>query len=107
MVKVALPFEVKASFRVPRQQADRIVSKFRAGISFPGLLPQALKSSDAGVDRKSAAGPEATVWVIFKPGNENYRIAQGSAEEKMAIDSKPVPDSGRCAFLGDGEDLHD
>ena len=67
MAKLALPHELKASFRVPRQQAERLVSKFKTGISFPGLLPDALKSSDAGIDSESGEGFEdATIWVPFQ-----------------------------------------
>lgn len=72
MTKVSMPFEVRACFRVPRQQADKLVSKFKTGINFPGLLPNALKSSDAGIRPDSGKGPEATVWVLFKPRDDSH-----------------------------------
>jgi hypothetical protein len=67
MTQLPLPYEVKASFRVPRQQVEKVVSKFKTGISFPGLLPEALKSSDAGIHSDPTEGPEAAIWVLFKP----------------------------------------
>jgi hypothetical protein len=61
MAKLALPHELRASFRVPRQQAEKLVSRFKRGISFPRLLPDALKSSDAGIDSESGTGSDVTI----------------------------------------------
>jgi hypothetical protein len=67
MPKLRLPYEVKAWFRVPREQAEKLVLKFQSGVTFPGLLPEALKSRDAGIHPDPAEGPEAAIWVVFRP----------------------------------------
>jgi hypothetical protein len=99
MAKLALPHELRASFRVPRQQAEKLVSKFKRGISFPGLLPDALKSSDAGIDSESGESSDATIWVLFKPRHRTYRVAQRSVEERGAAGSERVPESAYCDFI--------
>jgi hypothetical protein len=89
MAKISLPYEVKASFRVPRRQAETLVSKFKRGIAFPGLLPDALKSSDAGIESDSIGGTddaEAAIWVLFRPRNQPRRF--GPRE-----DTAPLPSS--------------
>jgi hypothetical protein len=78
MAKIPLPYEVKASFRVPRQEAETLVSKFKRGIAFPGLLPDALKSSDAGIESDSLGGTdetEAAIWVLFRPRSQQRRFS--------------------------------
>ena len=107
MQKVALPFEVKASFRVPRQQADKLVSKFKTGINFPGLLPDALKSSDAGIRQDSGKGPEATIWVVFKPRQGSNRVAQRSLEGSGGTVLEPVAESAYSDFIGSEKDRDD
>jgi len=85
MTQLPLPFEVRAAFRVPRQQAEKVVSKFKTGISFPGFLPAALKSSDAGIHPNPPDGPEAAIWVVFKPSHaSNLARSDGSAFEPVA-----------------------
>jgi hypothetical protein len=100
MQTLPLPYEVKASFRVSRHKADKVVSKFKTGISFPGLLPDALKSSDAGVDPDAGEGSEATLWVLFKPRHHANRVAQRSSEAQGAAGSEPVAESAYCEFIG-------
>jgi hypothetical protein len=107
MPKLALPYEVKASFRVPRQQAEKLVSKFKAGIDFPGLLPAALKSSDAGIHHDSGAGSDATIWVVFKPRHGSNRVAPRSLEGKAGAVSEPVAESAYADFIGSEKGVDD
>jgi hypothetical protein len=107
MPKLALPYEVKASFRVPRQQAEKLVSKFKTGIDFPGLLPDALKSSDAGIHHDSGAGSDATICVVFKPKHGSNRVAQRSLEGRAGVVSEPVTESAYSDFIGSEKGLDD
>jgi hypothetical protein len=99
MPKLALPFEVRASFRVPRQQADRLVSKFKTGINFHGLLPDTLQSSDAGIHQDSGEGSDATIWVVFKPRHGSNRVAQRSLEGSDGTVVEPVAESAYSDFI--------
>jgi hypothetical protein len=107
MQTLPLPYEVKATFRVPRQKAERAVSKFKNGISFPGLLPNALMSSDAGIEPDSGDGAETTLWVLFKPHTHREAprsiktgsIKTGLAKTNGAGHSEPVPESAFDDFL--------
>jgi hypothetical protein len=107
MPKVALPFEVKASFRVPRQQAEKLVSKFKTGINFPGLLPDALKSSDAGIRQDSGEGSDATIWVVFEPRRGSNRVAQRSLEASDGTVREPVAESAYSDFIGSEKFMDD
>jgi hypothetical protein len=107
MPKVALPFEVRASFRVPRQQAEKLVSKFKTGINFPGLLPDALKSSDAGIRQDSDEGSDATIWVVFKPRRDSNRVTQRSLEARDTPVREPVAESAYADFIGSEKGMDD
>ena len=102
MQTLPLPYEVKATFRVPREKAEKALMKFKNGISFPGLLPQALMSSDAGIEPDSGDGAETTLWVLFKP--HTNRVSQRSASPRSTKTngtkrSEPVPESAFDDFL--------
>jgi hypothetical protein len=100
MTQLPLPFEVRAAFRVPRQQADKIVSKFKTGISFPGFLPAALKSSDAGIHPNPPDGPEAAIWVVFKPSDASNRVTQRSLARSDGTAFAPVGESAYADLIG-------
>jgi hypothetical protein len=104
MSKLALPYEVKASFEVPREQAEKLVSKFKTGISFPGLLPDGLKSSDAGIDTNAGEGSHAKIWVVFKPRHGSNRVVQRSLESRRPAASEPVPQSAYNDFISPKRD---
>jgi hypothetical protein len=100
MTKLPLPFEVRVAFRVPRQQAEKVVSKFKAGIPFPGLLPAALKSVDAGIHPNPPDGPEAGIWVVFKPRHASNRATQRSLERGDRTAFEPVTESAYADLIG-------
>ena len=100
MTQLPLPFEVRAAFRVPRQQAEKVVSKFKAGISFPGFLPAALKSSDAGIHPNPPDGPEAAIWVVFKPSHASNRVTQRSLARSDGTAFAPVGESAYADLIG-------
>jgi hypothetical protein len=107
MTQLPLPFEVRAAFRVPRQQAEKVVSKFKAGISFPGFLPAALKSVDAGIHPNPPDGPEAGIWVVFKPRHASNRVTQRSREGSDETAFEPVTESAYADLIGSERDTDD
>jgi hypothetical protein len=100
MTQLPLPFEVRAAFRVPRQQAEKVVSKFKTGISFLGLLPAVLKSSDAGIHPNPPDGPEAAIWVVFKPRHASNRVTQRSLARSDGTAFKPAAESPYADLIG-------
>ena len=85
---------------MPRQQAEKVVSKFKTGISFPGFLPAALKSSDAGIHPNPPDGPEAAIWVVFKPRHASNRVTQRSLASSDGTALEPVNESPYADFVG-------
>ncbi len=100
MTQLPLPFEVRAAFRVPRLQAEKVVAKFKAGISFPGLLPATLQSVDAGVHPNPPDGPVAAIWVVFKPRHASNGTHERSLEKTDGTPLKPVADAKYADLIG-------
>jgi hypothetical protein len=107
MTQLPLPFEVRAAFRVPRHQAEKVVSKFKTGIGFPGLLPAALKSVDAGIHPNPPDGPVAAIWVVFKPRHDSNRVTHRSLERSDRTAFKPVAESPYADLIGSERGTHD
>jgi hypothetical protein len=107
MAKVSLPYEVKASFRVPRDEAEKLVSRFKTSVSVPGLLPEALESSDAGIDPDSGKNSDATIWVLFKPKKGPNRAGQPSLERSRRGTAEPVPASAFGDFIAPDKSIED
>jgi hypothetical protein len=105
MTQLPLPFEVRAAFRVPRQQAEKVVSKFKAGITIPGFLPAALKSVDAGIHPNPPDGPEAGIWVVFKPRHASNRVTQRSLERGDRTAFEPLAKSTDSDFIGSDDSV--
>jgi hypothetical protein len=100
MTQLPLPFEVRAAFRVPRQQAEKVVSKFKAAITFPGFLPPALKSVDAAIHPNPPDVPEAEIWVVFKPRHASNQVTERSLEGSDGPVTEPVAESAYSDFIG-------
>ena len=66
MAKLPHPVEVKAYYRVPRNEADALVQQFRHGVIDAELLPPNYRVVNAEVNPDSADGPEAVIWVLFQ-----------------------------------------
>ena len=107
MTQLPLPFEVRAAFRVPRQQAEKVVSKFKAGISIPGFLPAALKPVDAGIHPNPPDGPEAGIWVVFKPRHASNRVTERSLEKGHRTAFEPATESAFADLIGSDRDMDD
>jgi hypothetical protein len=99
MTQLPLPFEVRAAFRVPRPQAEKVVAKFKAGITFPGLLPATLKSVDAGIHPNPPDGPVAAIWVVFKPKHASNGTSERSPERTDRSAFKPPATEPKYADL--------
>jgi hypothetical protein len=107
MTQLPLPFEVRAAFRVPRQQAEKVVSKFKAGISIPGFLPAALKPVDAGIHPNPPDGPEAGIWVVFKPKRASNRVTKRPLERSDRTAFEPAAESAFADLIGSDRDMDD
>lgn len=60
------PYEVKAWYRVPRNEVDSWLKFFRNGVNDGNLLPPEYKSTAADLHPDPADGPEAAIWVLFQ-----------------------------------------
>jgi hypothetical protein len=63
-------------------------------------LPAALKSVDAGIHPNPPNGPEAAIWVVFKPRHASNQVTQRSLEGSDGPAAEPVSESAYSDIIG-------